>query len=113
MLELPGVGPKTADVTLCYGFGQPCIPVDVHVNRISRRIGLIPQAMRLEEVEKTLQKIFPREDWHLINRGFVLFGREICLPRNPKCGVCGIRGMCEFGRGRGDIFPKPSRGRVA
>jgi len=97
LMELPGVGPKTADVTLCYGFGQPCIPVDVHVNRISRRIGLVPRETRLEGVGKALQVIFSREDWHLINRGFVLFGREICLPRNPRCWVCGIKAVCEFG----------------
>jgi len=101
LMGLPGVGPKTADVTLCYGFRQPCIPVDVHVNRISRRIGLIPPETGLEGVGKALQAIFPKEDWHLINRGFVLFGREICLPRNPRCKVCGIKAVCEFG-GRGE-----------
>lgn len=99
LMELPGVGLKTANVTLCYGFGQPCIPVDVHVNRISRRIGLIPREMKLGEVGEALQAIFPRKDWHLINRGFVLFGREICLPRNPRCSICGIKTVCEFGRG--------------
>ena len=100
LMELPGVGPKTADVTLCYGFGKPCIPVDVHVNRISRRIGLVPRKIKLGEVGKVLQTVFPREDWHLVNRGFVLFGREICLPRNPKCDICQIKDVCEFERQR-------------
>ena len=98
LLELPGVGPKTADVTLCYAFGQPCIPVDVHVNRISRRLGLVGEGARLEEVGKALQKIFPKEDWYLINRGFVLFGRETCLPRNPKCDACTLRVICKFSK---------------
>lgn len=98
LLELPGVGPKTADVTLCYAFGQPCIPVDVHVNRISRRLGLVEKEIKLEQVGNALQKIFPKEDWHLINRGFVLFGREICLPRNPKCSACPLKVFCEFGK---------------
>lgn len=97
LLELPGVGPKTADVTLCYAFGQPCIPVDVHVNRISRRLGLVEKEIKLEQVGGALQKIFPKEDWHLINRGFVLFGREICLPRNPRCGICPLKALCKFG----------------
>ncbi len=100
LLELPGVGPKTADVTLCYGFGQPCIPVDVHVNRISKRLGLVEEGAKLEQVGGELQKIFPKEDWRLINRGFVLFGREICLPRNPRCDTCPLRTLCKFGRGK-------------
>ncbi len=98
LLALPGVGPKTADVTLCYAFGQPCIPVDTHVNQISKRLGLVEEAVKLEQVGGALQKIFPKEDWHLINRGFVLFGREICLPRNPKCGACPLKVFCRFGK---------------
>lgn len=97
LLELPGVGPKTADVTLCYGFGQPCIPVDVHVNRISKRLGLVGEEVKLEQVGGELQKIFLKEDWRLINRGFVLFGRDICLPRNPRCNTCPLRTLCRFG----------------
>lgn len=98
LLELPGVGPKTADVTLCYAFGQPCIPVDTHVNRISKRLGLVGEGIKLECVGGALQKIFSKKDWHLINRGFVLFGREICLPRNPKCGACPLKVVCRFGQ---------------
>lgn len=98
LLKLPGVGPKTADVTLCYAFGQPCIPVDVHVNRISKRLGLVEEGIKLEQVGSALQKIFPKGDWHLINRGFVLFGREICLPRNPRCGACPLKVFCEFSK---------------
>jgi endonuclease-3 len=98
LLALPGVGAKTADVTLCYGLGEPRIPVDVHVNRISRRLGLVDDEAKLEEVGEILQEIFPVKDWHLINRGFVLFGREICLPRNPKCPSCPLNGICKHGR---------------
>ncbi len=101
LLELPGVGPKTADVTLCYAFEQPCIPVDVHVNRISRRLGLVEEGVKLEQVGGKLQKIFPKKDWRLINRGFVLFGREICLPRYPKCGICPLKPLCKHGRKAG------------
>jgi endonuclease-3 len=96
LMDLPGVGPKTADVTLCYGFGRPCIPVDTHVNRISRRIGLVGWDVKLEEVGGLLQKVFPKKDWCLINRGFVLFGRDICLPRWPRCVDCELNSICEF-----------------
>jgi len=91
LMELPGVGPKTADVTRCYGFGEPCIPVDTHVNRISKRLGLVREEADVEEVQRELKRIFRREDWALLNRGMVLFGREICLPRNPACSLCPIK----------------------
>ncbi|TDA33017.1 MAG: endonuclease III [Hadesarchaea archaeon] len=92
LMELPGVGPKTADVVLCYGLGKPAVPVDTHVNRISKRLGLVREGAGLEEVRETLQRLFPVEKWHLLNRGMVLFGREICLPRHPRCGQCPLRG---------------------
>ncbi|MEM3401662.1 MAG: endonuclease III [Candidatus Hadarchaeales archaeon] len=94
LMELPGVGPKTADVTLCYGFGIPAIPVDTHVNRISRRLGLVPETAKIEEVGPALKKIFPKNRWRLINRGLVLFGREVCRPRYPKCDICELRRVC-------------------
>jgi len=93
LMELPGVGPKTADVVLCYGLGKPAVPVDTHVNRISKRLGLVREGAGLEEVRETLQRLFPVEKWHLLNRGMVLFGREICLPRHPRCGQCPLRGL--------------------
>ena len=96
LLELPGVGPKTADVTLCYAFGQPCIPVDTHVARISKRLGLVNEQTKVEHIREELEKIFSMKDWHLINRGFVLFGREVCLPRYPKCHLCPLRTLCKF-----------------
>jgi endonuclease-3 len=91
LMELPGVGPKTADVTRCYGFGEPCIPVDTHVNRISKRLGLVREEADVEEVQEALKRAFERKDWILLNRGMVLFGREICLPRNPRCNLCPIK----------------------
>jgi len=100
LMELPGVGPKTADVVLCYGLGKPAIPVDTHVNRISKRLGLVEKGAGPEEVRKTLERLFPVEKWHLLNRGMVLFGREICLPRYPRCGKCPLAGICPS-EGRG------------
>lgn len=97
--SLPGVGEKTANVVLCYGFGIPCIPVDTHVNRISRRLGLVDWDAKLEEVEPALRKIFKRKDWRMINLGMVQFGREICLPRNPRCGICPLSGICPHAKG--------------
>ena len=100
LLESPGVGPKTASVTLCYGFNIPCIPVDTHVNRISRRLGFVKKDAKIEEVEPILRRIFRKKDWRVLNRGLVLFGREICLPRFPKCHVCPVNRLCPTGAQR-------------
>jgi endonuclease-3 len=96
LLKLPGVGPKTAAVTLCYGYGQPTIAVDVHCARIAKRLGLVPGQADVEQIRKRLEALFPSEQHYLINRGFVLFGREICTPRNPRCGMCELQDICAY-----------------
>ncbi len=99
--QLPGVGEKTANVTLCYGFGVPCIPVDTHVNRVSRRLGLVSWDAKIEEVEPELRKLIRREDWRLVNLGLVRFGREICRPVGQRCEICPLARVCPSARGKG------------
>lgn len=94
MMKLPGVGPKTASVTLCYGFNEPCIPVDVHVEVVSKRLGLAPKKAKPVEVQKILEDLIPKKDQEIVNRGLVHFGREICTTRNPKCKKCSFVGVC-------------------
>lgn len=96
LLELPGVGPKTADVVLSYGLGKPVIAVDVHVEVCSKRLGLVNQKARYEEIRETLERSVPAEERYLVNLGLVNFGREICRTRNPKCSGCSLRGICDF-----------------
>jgi endonuclease-3 len=85
LMELPGIGYKTADIVLMYGFNIPSIAIDTHCNRIPKRIGLIDKKADVEEVKETLQSIFPKEKWYLINLGLVSFGKEICKPVSPVC----------------------------
>ncbi len=85
LMELPGVGFKTADVVLAYGFGLPAIPVDTHVNRVSKRLGLVDIGADVEEVREQLEKTFPKQFWRYVNLGFVNFGRKVCKPVRPKC----------------------------
>jgi endonuclease-3 len=84
LMKLYGVGYKTADIVLMYGFNIPSIAVDTHVNQVSKRIGLADVKNDFEEVKKKLEKIFPKSKWYLINLGFVIFGKEICKPI-PLC----------------------------
>ena len=97
LMELPGVGPKTADIVLMYGFNVPSIAVDTHVNTVSKRLGLADRKDDVEDVKESLEAFFPRKKWYLINLGFVMFGKEICKPR-PLCvrdrKNCPFSGFC-------------------
>ncbi|HLC75459.1 MAG TPA: endonuclease III [Candidatus Nanoarchaeia archaeon] len=96
LLTLPGVGRKTANCVLAYAFRVPAIPVDIHVHRISNRIGLVKTKIP-EETEQELMKIVPRNKWLDVNELFVVHGQTICLPRTPKCGECPIQKWCDYG----------------
>ena len=93
LLELPGVGRKTANIVLARAFGAKTLGVDVHVHRISNRLGLV-RTKKPEETEKALLRIVPPSSLRKMNRAFVAFGQTVCLPRNPKCPQCPIRGIC-------------------
>lgn len=94
LISLPGVGAKTANCVLVYAFKVPAIPVDTHVHRIPNRLGWI-KTKKPEETEKELKKIIPKDQWIRVNRLFVRFGQEICLPNRPKCDLCPINSICE------------------
>ncbi|MGM0510817.1 MAG: endonuclease III domain-containing protein [Thermoplasmatota archaeon] len=95
LMELPGVGRKTANCVLVYGFGEPAVPVDTHVHRISNRLG-IADTNTPEKTEEVLVQEVPREYWIEINRLMVEFGKNICRPRNPKCDTCPLTDMCDY-----------------
>ncbi|MBN2586745.1 MAG: endonuclease III [Candidatus Fermentibacteraceae bacterium] len=93
LLGLPGVGRKTANFVLGMVFGIPSICVDVHVHRISNRLGLV-ETRSAEETETGLQRIFLEEEWTGINHTMVRFGQEICRPVRPRCHDCPFVGDC-------------------
>ena len=99
LLSLPGVGRKTANCVLVYAYRQPAIPVDVHVHRISNRIGLV-ETKTPEKTETALSKIIPKKYWIEINELMVRHGQGKCRPRNPKCGLCSLNKICDFGKKR-------------
>lgn len=95
LLDLEGVGRKTANCVLVYGFGEPAVPVDTHVHRISNRLG-IADTKDPEETEKVLEKEIPKKYWIEINRLMVEFGKNICQPRIPKCEKCPLTEFCDY-----------------
>ena len=95
LVELPGVGRKTANCVLVYAFDKPAIPVDIHVHRISNRLGLV-STKDPEETERELMKKIPKKYWVEINDPFVMYGQNICKPVSPMCDVCKIKKSCNF-----------------
>lgn len=96
LLSLYGVGPKTANIVLCFSFGKEVIPVDVNVHRVSNRLGWVKTGkFNFEDSEKALEKILPRKYWREINGLFILHGKNVCVPISPKCSICPIRKYCK------------------
>ncbi|WP_456422804.1 endonuclease III domain-containing protein [Thermococcus sp.] len=99
LMKLPGIGRKCANIVLAYGFGRQAIPVDTHVNRISKRLGLAPPRVQPERVEEYLMELIPREKWIYVNHAMVDHGRAICKPIRPKCDECPLRELCPYAKG--------------
>ena len=95
LVEMPGVGRKTANCVLVYAFDKPAIPVDIHVHRISNRLGLV-NTKTPEETEQELMKNVPKKYWIDINDTFVMYGQNICKPISPMCSVCKIKRDCKY-----------------
>ncbi len=95
LVQLPGVGRKTANCVLVYAFEKPAIPVDIHVHRISNRLGLV-ETKNPEETEQELMKKIKKKYWIDINDTFVMYGQNICKPISPMCDVCQNKKSCKF-----------------
>lgn len=93
LMELPGVGRKTANLVLGQGFEIPAICVDVHVHRISNRLGLIKTSTP-EQTEEALKQLLPPESWVEYNSLLVTWGQNICVPVSPFCSKCAIYDLC-------------------
>jgi endonuclease-3 len=93
LLSLPSVGHKTANCVLVYGFQIPAIPVDIHVHRISNRLGIV-NTNNPEETELKLRKKIEKHFWIEINEEFVKFGQRICKPVKPQCVICDLKKCC-------------------
>ena len=95
LVQLPGVGRKTANCVLVYAFEKPAIPVDIHVHRISNRLGLV-NTKNPEDTEQELMKKIDKKYWIDINDTFVMYGQNICKPISPMCDVCKIKKSCKY-----------------
>jgi endonuclease-3 len=94
LMKLRGVGPKTADVVLLFSANKPTIPVDTHVNRVSKRLGLVPSRGDYESVRKSLESLFDPKDYLAVHVLLIQHGRRYCKARNPLCKQCPLNVLC-------------------
>jgi endonuclease III len=97
LLALPGVGRKTAACVLIYAFDIPALCVDIHMHRITNRLGWVHTSTP-EQTEHALERVIPRDLWAGSNRLFVQHGRAICTSGVPRCSMCPIRAWCAYGQ---------------
>ncbi len=95
LLDLPGVGRKTANCVLVYGFKIPAIPVDTHVHRICNRLGIV-KTKDPDNTEEKLSEILDKKYWIKLNSIIVRYGQNICLPVKPQCDYCKLKQNCNY-----------------
>lgn len=96
LISMNGVGPKTAAIVLCFGFGFPAFPVDTHIHRVSRRIGLIgPKATR-EQAHVIMEALVPPDLCYEFHINLIEHGRRVCRAPTPLCGICTVRDLCDY-----------------
>lgn len=100
LIKLPGVGRKTANVVMSVAFGVPAIAVDTHVERVSKRLAFCRWKDSVLEVERTLMRKIPEEEWSVTHHRMIFFGRYHCKAQNPQCSICPLLEVCREGKKR-------------
>jgi endonuclease-3 len=96
LLDIPGIGPKTAAIVLLFALGKPAFPVDTHVHRVTRRLGLIPDKTSREKAHDLLEELTPSEIYYTFHINLIEHGRAVCHARNPECDSCLLQDHCAF-----------------
>jgi len=96
LVSLPGVGPKTAAIVLLFALGRPAFPVDTHVHRVTRRLGLIPDNMSAEKAHSELEQMAPPAHFYPLHLNLIRHGRQVCKARKPLCQECDLQVYCDY-----------------
>jgi endonuclease III len=97
LTSLTGVGPKTAACVLLFACKKKIFPMDVHILRITKRIGLVPERFTDEQSHKRMEELIPPKKHYSLHVNLIRHGRQICRPQNPKCAKCPLVEQCDFG----------------
>lgn len=100
LVKLPGVGRKTANVVTSVAFGHQAIAVDTHVERVTKRLAICRWKDSVHEVEETLMRKVPKEEWSETHHKLIFFGRYHCKAQSPQCPICPLLDLCREGQKR-------------
>jgi len=96
LIQIKGVGPKTAAIILLFSLDMPAFPVDTHIHRVTGRIGLRPNGMNAEKAHDHLANLFPPDAYYAAHLNLIRLGRTICVARRPKCPDCPLQALCDY-----------------
>ncbi|HID62083.1 MAG TPA: endonuclease III [Anaerolineae bacterium] len=96
LTSIKGVGPKTAAIVLCFAFGKPAFPVDTHVHRVTRRLGLIGPKTTREQAHALLERLLPAEIYYSFHISLIAHGRQVCKSQRPRCESCVLQEHCDY-----------------
>lgn len=96
LIALDGIGPKTAAIVLCFAFGRPAFPVDTHIYRVSRRIGILPEKISVEKAHVAMEALVPPQEHYAYHIYLIRHGRDTCKARKPACDRCPIAAHCDY-----------------
>jgi endonuclease-3 len=94
--SIKGVGPKTAAIVLLFSLGRPAFPVDTHVHRVTKRLGLIGPRTTREKAHVDLEALVPSKDYYAFHLNLIRHGRQVCASRQPHCSECTLKDFCDY-----------------
>lgn len=100
LLSFKGVGPKTAACVILFSLSKPAFPVDTHIFRITRRLGMVPLAASPEKAHEIMEKMVPTKKYYSFHINLIKLGRAICLSRKPRCEICPLKELCCYYQNR-------------
>ncbi len=96
LMQMRGVGPKTASIVLLFAQKRKVFPVDTHVHRVTRRLGWISEKTSAEQAHQILEALIPPKRYYAMHKNLIRLGREICRAQNPRCEMCPLKDLCEY-----------------
>ncbi|MCI0394019.1 MAG: endonuclease III [Chloroflexi bacterium] len=99
LTSIKGIGPKTAAIILLFAFGRPALPVDTHVHRVTRRLGLIGPKVTADKAHDILENMGDPETYYAFHLNLIRHGRELCTAQDPKCALCPLQAHCKYYQG--------------
>ncbi len=101
LMALDGIGPKTAAIVLLFAFSRPAFPVDTHIYRVARRLGLVPEGASREKAHVVMEELLPPAVYYAAHLNLIRHGRETCHPQRPACAHCILWDLCPHGQSQG------------